>query len=228
MLGNNDDDNEGSDAEPGAARGKKGSDIYRPPRLAPVPYVPTTNTKEKRAARAPIPKSLSSLLHADTSLPHTESTSGLGNTPALTGGSSRARYLKDLNEYEEGQFGRVVMGKKADQRRRRDEEDMALGSGLAGITEDGKGGGSVGSRWRMGGGLADEFNDILKDSARTSRGAADGYDELREKGKRGTVLERSRKPPSRAPATSEGEGEEKKRKRSRFELERKNIKKRKA
>ena len=223
LLGN-DEEQEDEDNHKGTTKTNDG--IYRPPRMAPVPYVPTQTTKEKRAARAPVPKSLSSLLHADGSLPHIESTSGLGNTPSISHTSSRARYLRDLTEYEENQFGRIVMGKKADARRRRDEEDLALGSGLAGIAEDGRGGGATAARWRKGGGLADEFGDILRDSGRGSGPVGDGYDELRQKGKRGNVLERSRASKSR-PDMSESDVVDKKRKRSRFELERKNIKKRK-
>jgi U3 small nucleolar ribonucleoprotein protein LCP5 len=224
-LVNNGDDDEDEEDE-ASDSGAKGDGIYRPPRLAPMPYIPATSSKEKRAARAPVPKSLSSLLQSNPSMPHAESTSGLGNTPSMSLVSSRAKYLQRLNEFEENQFGRVMMGKKESKRRRRDEEEMALGSGLAGITEDGRGGGSTGARWRKGGGWEDEFGDVLHDSRRSAGTHGDGYDELRKRGKKASVLERSRAP--RKPDNIDLNDSEKKRKRSRFELERKNIKKRKA
>lgn len=198
--------------------------VYRPPRLAPMPYVPATTSKEKRAARErPLPRSLTSLAQSDPSMPFVESTSGLGNTPSMSMVSSRAKYLQRLNEFEENQFGRVMMSKKESKRRQRDEEDMALGSGLAGITEDGRGGGATGARWRKGGGWADEFGDVLRDTRRSGGAQGDGYEELRRRSKKASVLERSRAP--RQTADVEVDVGDNKRKRSRFEMERKNIKK---
>ncbi|PBK62933.1 hypothetical protein ARMSODRAFT_963780 [Armillaria solidipes] len=192
--------------------------IYHPPRLAPVPYIPTSKDKNKK--RAPIPTTLNALRHADPTLPYTESTSGLGSTPSLNNQSSRARYLKRLTEFEEEQFGRVMLSKKEARRRRRDEEALAMGGGLSGVGEEGKG------RVRRGGrGFDDEFADVLRDVDRGGRGG-DGYDELRQRSKRGSVLERSRDS-KRESAPMEDDGPMKKRKRSRFEMERKAVKKRK-
>ncbi|THV06202.1 hypothetical protein K435DRAFT_849294 [Dendrothele bispora CBS 962.96] len=204
--------------------------IYRPPRVAPMPYIPpTSNSKSKRQRQEPVPTSLATLLHTDGIVPHVEGTSGLGNTPSLNMLSSRAKYLKRLNEFEEEQFGRVMMGKKEARRRRRDEEDLALGGGLTGVSEDGKGGGR---RRGTAGGWEDEFGDVLRDVGRTSKGAlgrGDGYEELRQRGKRGNVLERSRseKNKKREIEESAPDGGRQK-KRSRFESERKNIRRSKA
>lgn len=201
--------------------------IYRPPRLAPMPY----NEKSKsqsRKDRAPVPSALASLIHtaSDPSRPHMESTSGLGSTPSLASG--RATYLKRLTEFEEENFSRVMMKKSDAKRRARDEEDLALGGGL---------GGGGGRNRRRAGGLEDEFGDVLRSVGRGSAGGAgggrgDGYEELRKKGKRADVLERSRTRSegvrSREDAFGggeESEGSGKMRKRSRFEVERKTAKK---
>lgn len=189
-----------------------------------MPYVPQTSAKTKRQQRAPIPTSLASVLHTDGSTPHVESTSGLGNTPSLNHTSSRAKYLKHLSEFEEDQFGRVMMGKKDARRRVRDEEALALGGGLSGLGEEGKGGG----RRRGGaGGWEDEFGDVLRDVGRGSSHSlgGDGYEELRQRGKRGGVLERSRENKKRGSDSVAADGEmPQKRKKSRFETERKGVK----
>ncbi|KAK0185945.1 hypothetical protein F5146DRAFT_1068611 [Armillaria mellea] len=210
LVDDNDDEvSEGE--EEGNDRPTATSDgIYHPPRLAP-------NKK-----RAPVPTTLNALRHADPTLPYTESTSGLGSTPSLNNQSSRARYLKRLTDFEEDQFGRVMLSKKEARRRRRDEESLAMGGGLSGVGEEGKG------RVRRGGrGFDDEFADVLRDVDRGGSGrGGDGYDELRQRSKRGSVLERSRDT-RRESAPMEDDGLMKKRKRSRFEMERKAVKKRK-
>ncbi|KAJ7491268.1 hypothetical protein FB451DRAFT_636521 [Mycena latifolia] len=187
--------------------------IYHPPRLAPVPYSAAPKTKTKRAA--PIPTALRSL--HDPALPHTESTSGLGNTPALL--SSRAKHLKRLQEFEEENFGRVVMGKGEGRRRARDEEDLALGAEL--------GGGRGGGKNRRRGGLEDEFGDVLRSVDRGGRGSrgGDGYDELRKGGRKKNVLERTK---LNVRVREEPDGEEvgRARKKSRFEQDTKSAKRR--
>ncbi|KAJ3843787.1 hypothetical protein EV361DRAFT_883057 [Lentinula raphanica] len=194
--------------------------IYRPPRVAPMPYIPQTTATTKRQQRAPVPTALASVLHTDGSMPHVESTSGLGNTPSLNNTSSRAKYLKHLTEFEEEQFGRVMMGKKEARRRARDEEALALGGGLSGLGEEGKG---AGRRRRTAGGWEDEFGDVLQGIGRSSASGGDGYDELRQRGKRSGVLERSRENQKRT-AELVVDGEIQKRKKSRFEMERKRVK----
>lgn len=226
LLDANDDDNREDHNH--SAHGGRGDDsnangIYRPPRVAPMPYVPQTSAKTKRQQRTLIPTSLASVLHTDVSMPHVESTSGLGNTPSLNHTSSRAKYLKHLTEFEEEQFGRVMMGKKDAKRRARDEESLALGGGLSGLGEEGKGGAR---RKGTAGGWEDEFGDVLKDIGRSSGPSlgGDGYEELRQRGKRGGVLERSRDNRKRG-VDSLVEGEvPQKRKKTRFEMERKGIK----
>ncbi|KAK7049411.1 hypothetical protein VNI00_006012 [Paramarasmius palmivorus] len=229
-LANNDDEDEesGDEEDKNDVEDRTNGDgIYRPPRVAPTPYLPqtTSKSKSKRDRTAPVPTSLATILHSDGTTPHAESSSGLGGTPAFNMLSSRARYLKHLTEFEEEQFGRVMMGKKEAMRRARDERDLALGGGLAGVGEEGKGGRRRGTA----GGWEDEFGDVLRDVGRASRpGGTDAYEELRRKGKKAGVLERSRdtqKKRKMVEVNDAGEGMGGKRKRSRFESERKNIKK---
>jgi U3 small nucleolar ribonucleoprotein protein LCP5 len=85
-----------------------------------------------------------------------------------------------MDEFEEENMTRLVLKKKDERRRRKDEEDIALG-GAGGIT--GK---------RRGGGLEDEFADILRGGRRGRALAGDGYEELRMKGRSEGALARSR------------------------------------
>jgi len=180
--------------------------IYKPPKLAPMPY--TENAGDRRSKRQSIPKTLSSLLHQDPSRPHIESSSGLGAMPTLA--SDRAREIQRMTEFEEDNFTRLMMKKKDAQRRQRDEEDLALG-----------GTGSSHGR-RRGRGLADEFEDVLRSVGRMKAGAiGDGYEQLRQKGKKADALSRSR---TRMRGDMEGgEDEVREVKRSRFQKERRTL-----
>ena len=176
MDHSSDSDSDHPDA-PSDSESKDG--IYRPPKLAPMPYTETTSKNKKdKSRRAPIPTALSSLAQVDLSMPYQESTSGLGSTPSLM--STRAKELKRMTEFEEENMTRLVMKKRDAKKRTRDEEDIALG------------GGGTSGRGR-GGGLDDEFGDILRSVGRSRQGAlGDGYEELRQKGKKSSVLVRSR------------------------------------
>ena len=156
--------------------------IYRPPRMAPVPYIEKSKSQARRT-RPPVPSALSSL-SVDPSRPFIESSSGLGGTPALASG--RAQYLKRLKDFEEDNFTRLVMKKSDAKRRARDEEDLALGGDL--------GSGSTLRGRRRAGGLEDEFNEVLRSVSRVTGGRSqgDGYEELRQKGRKKDVLQRSR------------------------------------
>ncbi|KZT28672.1 hypothetical protein NEOLEDRAFT_1128838 [Neolentinus lepideus HHB14362 ss-1] len=173
------DDSHGSEDEEGweAENIRDNDGIYRPPKLAPMPY---TEISKDKSRRQPIPTALSSLTHLDPSKPHLESASGLGSgTPSLT--SARAREIQRMTEFEEENMMRLVMKKKDAKRRRRDEEDVALG-----------GTGGLQGR-RRGDGLNAEFGDVLKSVGRSRTGAiGDGYEELRQRGKKQGALERSR------------------------------------
>ncbi|KAH9999105.1 hypothetical protein BJV77DRAFT_1064576 [Russula vinacea] len=105
--------------------------IYRPPKLAPMPYVEPTS-KEARARRPPpAPHALASLAYLDPSRPFVESATGLGIVPSMQ--STRARELQRMEEFEEENMTRLVLKKKDERRRKKDEEDIALG-GAGGIT----------------------------------------------------------------------------------------------
>jgi U3 small nucleolar ribonucleoprotein protein LCP5 len=183
----------GSDAE-------GGDEIYRPPKLAPVPYT-EGRSKKSKSERTYRPQSLSSLLTLDPSRPHSESASGLGSGAASLS-SSRARELQRMTEFEEENMMRLVMNKKEGRRRLRDEEDMALGGASAR-----KGGGAA---------LREEFRDVLGAIERKrSTSGGDGYEELRQKGKKASVLERSRV--RKADHVDEAREGSRVRKKSRFE-----------
>lgn len=169
-------------AEDNIIPSSSGDLIYRPPRMAPVPYVEKSKSQARRN-RPPVPSALSSL-SVDPSRPFIESSSGLGGTPALASG--RAQYLKRLKDFEEDNFTRLVMKKSDAKRRARDEEDLALGGDL--------GSGSTLSGRRRAGGLEDEFNEVLRSVNRVAGGRSqgDGYEELRQKGRKKDVLQRSR------------------------------------
>lgn len=196
--------NQGSDIESESVDEKNDNvdKIYRPPKLAAMPY--TETAPDKRTKRQHVPKALSSLLYQDPSRPHVESTSGLGFTPALA--SDRAREIQRMTEFEEENFTRLVMKKKDANRRRRDEGDLALG-------------GSGMSRGRhRGRGIEDEFEDVLRSVGRTRGGPmGDGYEELRRKGKKMDTLSRSR---ARTRSQVSGDEAVPQAKRTRFERER--------
>jgi len=187
--------------------------IYRAPHLAPMPYI---EKSKKRDKRAPIPSALAQL-PSDPSRPHLESSSGLGGIPSLASG--RAKYLQRLVEYEEDNFTRIVTKKSVANQRARDEEDIALGGDLADH--------GAGRRRRRAGGLEDEFGDVLRSVERglgRPGGGGDGYDELRERGKKKDMLSRSRV--ARKRDSSPVEEEPRMRKRSRFDQEAKATKRR--
>jgi U3 small nucleolar ribonucleoprotein protein LCP5 len=180
------------------------NDIYRPPRVAAMPYVggPT----DKKLRHKPVPSALAALMYQDPTRPHVESASGLGAIPSLS--ANRTREIQRMTEFEEENFTRLVMKKKDMKRRMRDEEDIALGGsgGIAGIR-------------RGGGGLEDEFGDVLKSVGRSRVGATgDGYEELRKKGNRGSILARSRTRTQDEAFPNPGDEVPRLRKRSRFEM----------
>ena len=201
-LVNNDQASDGEDNEEVDDR----DGIYKPPKLAPVPYTETAG--DRRSKRQSVPKTLSSLLHQDPSRPHIEASSGLGAMPTLA--SDRAREIQRMTEFEEDNFTRLMMKKKDARRRMRDEEDLALG-----------GTGSSHGR-RRGRGLEDEFEDVLRSVGRTKVGAiGDGYEALRQRGKKADALLRSR---TRLRGDMEdGEDEVREVKRSRFQNERRAL-----
>lgn len=157
--------------------GEEINGVYKPPRIAPVPYI-ESRAKEK-ARKGHVSTALSSLEHIDSSMPYAEKTSGLSVSSTLA--SSRARELQRITEFEEENMTRLMMNKKEMRRRKRDEADIALG------------GTGIGVRGRQRGGLEDEFRDIIQ-SVNKSRTApsGDGYEELRKQGKRKAMFERAK------------------------------------
>ncbi|KAL9937519.1 hypothetical protein V8E36_003928 [Tilletia maclaganii] len=172
--------------------------VYRPPKLAPVPYDPDSisrhgGSREDRLAakEGKLAGKRNAALLADLSLglssnPYELSSAGLGgagrNAASSAQGSARARALRRMEEYEEENFTRLVMKKKDAKRRRRDEEAVALGG--AGLDSANR------RQGRLGAGLDEEFGDLLRGSGgggtkRKAGGgkrgapAGDAYDSLR-------------------------------------------------
>jgi len=150
--------------------------VYRPPKLAPVPYS-ETGPKDRTKRKVPVPTALDALIHLDPSAPFSESTSGLGGGTATSNSIVRAR-VDHMTKYEEDHMMRLVLSKREAKRRKLDETNIALGG--------------MGGTGRRGGELEDEFADILK-SVNRKRGAkiGDGYEELRQRGKRANAFARS-------------------------------------
>ncbi|KAI5478994.1 myosin heavy chain [Pseudohyphozyma bogoriensis] len=141
--------------------GEAAGGIYRPPRIAAMPYTEGPSKKDKK--KKPLPSHmLSDLSHTiSSSTPYGESTSGLSVTvdPSLSSGT--ARHLKQVEQYELDNFTRLRMSKKDSKKRRSEEEEVAFG---------GLGAGKGGKR-RLGG-FGAEFDDLLHDmGSERSRGA---------------------------------------------------------
>ncbi|PKI84775.1 hypothetical protein MVES1_000904 [Malassezia vespertilionis] len=174
--------------------------VYRPPKVAPVVFDPDARQSRKSRSKERQPSRNAALL-ADlaagmSSNPYETSTSGVGGGKAIgAAGSSRARALRRMEEFEEENFKRVSMSKRDAKRRRRDEQDVALG-GL-GLSADGK---------RIGGGVEEEFGDLLRGSERDTRRRKRGdgndvYGLLEQRAKRPSTI-------SRAQQNSERDGAE--------------------
>jgi len=168
-----------TDVMQGEYEGGGGEDggIYRPPKIAPVRYDEDRQGSKRR--EAPLPAALAGLVNYDPSNPYVESASGLGNDPSVK--TKRQKQLADMTRFEEDNMTRLVMKKSEARRRERDEQDIAFG-----------GTGNTG-RFGHAGDFEGEFADVLRSIDR-SRGSklGDGYDSLRTKGKKGSVLERSK------------------------------------
>ncbi|KAG8990013.1 hypothetical protein FRB90_001971 [Tulasnella sp. 427] len=176
-LDNDDDEDEGK------RLGRDDStrdEIYRPPRIAPVHFDDESGrSSSKRRRDGPLPTALASLANYNPSNPYVESNTGLGND--VTAVSRRQKHLNDMTRFEEEHMTRLVMKKSEARRRMRDEHDAALG-----------GSGNTG-RFGRAGDFEGEFADVLKSIDRGSKSKmGDGYDSLRMKGKKGSLVERSR------------------------------------
>jgi len=152
-----DSDASGSDTEGTAARGVRegAGGVYRPPRLAPTPYIEAPTGKNKKARRPPPTASafltdMATALNANT--PYAEGTSGLSVTPSNN--SRRAKKLNEMKDYEEGMMTRISMNKKQTRQRRDDEAEVALGGGGTLDTGNRKG-------VRGKGGFGVEFDELL-------------------------------------------------------------------
>lgn len=186
--------NQRDDAGSGSESASYGSDfdspakprtgVYRPPKLVPMPYTESSKKSKTDRRTSFVPGALSQLRSGSD--PHAETSTGLGGVPALQSG--RARELARMTEFEEENMTRLVMTKKEAKRRRRDEEDVALGGTGANLASGARG------RGRRGVGLEDEFADVLRGQnvGRGGKRKGDGYEELRERSRKGDALARAK------------------------------------
>ncbi|KDE08588.1 hypothetical protein MVLG_01052 [Microbotryum lychnidis-dioicae p1A1 Lamole] len=154
--------------------GSRPGGIYRPPRVAAVPYTEAPakehNSGKKAAKRATashLVTDMSTGLSAST--PYGESTTGLSASadPTLTSGT--ARHLKQVEQYEMDHFTRMRMSKKDAKKRRAEEEEVAFG---------GLGAGRGGKR-RLGG-YGAEFDDLLGEISKgRNQGAYDAMKKMK-------------------------------------------------
>lgn len=160
--------------------------VYRPPKVAPMVYDPDAHVSRKARNKDRQPSRNTALL-ADLSAgmstnPYETSVAGVGGDLAVgTAGSSRARALRRMQEFEEDNYKRLSLNKKDAKRRRRDEQDVALG----GLGLSGRGN-------RLSGGVEEEFGDLLRGSERDARRRErgddrDAYHALQKRAKRPTV-----------------------------------------
>ncbi|TIA88521.1 hypothetical protein E3P99_02548 [Wallemia hederae] len=151
--------------------------VYRPPKLAAVPYTdPESVRKDKKKV---IPQAILPELMGGMDVTQ-QSNTGLGTVPNKLS-SRRARELQHMNDYEEDNFMRLVHNKKENNRRLRDEADVALGGG--GVLKG-----------RRVGGLDGEFDDVLRAvDSRPKKGGnrAPIYDELDKMAKKASVKDRA-------------------------------------
>ncbi|RXK36694.1 hypothetical protein M231_06081 [Tremella mesenterica] len=159
------------------------SAVYRPPRVAAVPY--TESTKSRRTERR-APALLSEFAATMNGAPLLQSTSGLATRPVQAQSHSnstsakRAAELARMNQFEEENMTRLVTSKREAKRRREDEEALALGYGV---------GGPARSRGRRQNGLEAELEGVLGE-----RGSKGLWESVSSGiGKRGGVLDRAKK-----------------------------------
>jgi U3 small nucleolar ribonucleoprotein protein LCP5 len=165
--------------------------VYRPPRVAAMPYNEPTKGSSRKERRAPA--LLSEFAAGLDGAPGVQTTSGLSTRPVLMGAhtnstsAKRAEELKRIADFEEDNMTRLVTTKREMKRRREDEEALALGFGV---------GGSGRGRGRRQNGLEAELEGVLGE--RGSKGLWDGVNS--KLAKRDNIT-------SRAKRASEGAGE---------------------
>ncbi|BGP18997.1 hypothetical protein JCM10213_009294 [Rhodosporidiobolus nylandii] len=144
--------------------------VYRPPRVAAMPYTeaPAKGKKTKREAAVPSHLISDISMAMSSNNPYGESTSGLSvsHDPSLQSGT--ARHLKRVEQYEMDNFTRMRMSKKDAKKRRAEEEEVAFG---------GLGAGKGGKR-RLGG-FGAEFDDLLGDHRGGEKRRDGAYDAMR-------------------------------------------------
>lgn len=183
--------------------GAEHSGVYKPPKLAAVPY--TDPEKAPRKDKKVIPQAILPELVGGMDVTQQSST-GLGTVPSKLS-SKRARELQHINDYEEENFTRLVQNRKEGNRRLRDEADIALGGG--GVLKG-----------RRVGGLDGEFDDVLRavdSKPKKSGNKTPIYDELDKMAKKGSALDRAKAVNSKRPHSDNSDIHSSNAKRGRFD-----------
>lgn len=159
--------------------------VYRPPRVAAVPYNEGKRSDGRKDRRAPA--LLSEFANTLTAAPNMESTSGLAVRPVVAGqhtnstSAKRLAELERMREFEEENMTRLVMTKREAKRREEDEAALSMGFGVGGESR---------SRSRRQGGFEAELEGVLGDKGYSKS----MWDDVgRGLGKRDAALDRSRK-----------------------------------
>lgn len=209
--------------------------IYKPPKLMSVSYDPDSKRRKDRSGspnqkiRGRNAALLSDLSSGLSSNPFEVSSGGVGlvgNSSNGKGLSKRARELKDIEDYEEDNYTRLTMSKKDSKKRRRDEEDIALGG--AGQTSSN---GRNRVQGRIGAGMEEEFGDLLRGSERSGNGKGkkkrndDAYDVIRKNHNVGLggTLKRARVGAEKSTGGIESMGTQDKKGKTKFERQKKDL-----
>lgn len=177
-----------------AAPAEETDGTYRPPKVAPVVYDPDARISRRARNKERLPSRnaalLADLTQSMSENPYETSSGGVGGGAAVgVGGSSRARALRRMEEFEEDNYKRLTLNKRDAKRRRRDEADVALGGiGL--------------SQSRIGGGIEEEFGDLLRERKR----GGDIYQELSKRSRAPRAAERAASRDSGGELVSGGAG----------------------
>lgn len=134
-------DDDDDDGRPEASTSASGA-LYRPPRLAAVPYsdLPKSGRAKGKQQQADRESAKTSSLLKDyalgtiSALPHQESVSGLPSLSSSARSKGKKSLAQEQDEYEESSFVRLPLKKTELKRREREERDDAFGIGGGSIT----------------------------------------------------------------------------------------------
>lgn len=165
-----------------------GDGIYRPPRIAAMPYNDPATKSTRKDRRAPA--LLSEFASTIEGAPGLETSSGLSTIPLRginnhtnSASAKRAAELKRISEFEEENMTRLVTSKREGKRRREDEAALALGYGVGGTGRN-RGNRQNGLEAELEGVLGDRRSKGIWESVGSKMGTRDN---IFERGKKGAT-----------------------------------------